>query len=106
MESIRAAQYLRVSTERQEYSLDFQAAGIAHYAREHGFDVRVTYRDEARSGLDLTRRVGLSQLLKDVVGGKPGFKAILVYDVSRWGRFQNPDEAAHYEFVCKAAGVQ
>jgi hypothetical protein len=25
-----------------------------------------------------------------------------VYDVSRWGRFQDPDEAAHYEFLCKA----
>jgi DNA invertase Pin-like site-specific DNA recombinase len=30
---------------------------------------------------------------------------ILVYDVSRWGRFQDIDEAAHYEFLCKAAGI-
>jgi len=29
----------------------------------------------------------------------------LVYDVSRWGRFQDTDEAAHYEFLCKLAGV-
>ena len=29
-----------------------------------------------------------------------------MYDVSRWGRFQDPDEAAHYEFLCKAASVQ
>jgi hypothetical protein len=28
-----------------------------------------------------------------------------VYDVSRWGRFQDSDEAAHYEFLCKSAGV-
>jgi hypothetical protein len=28
-----------------------------------------------------------------------------VYDVSRWGRFQDSDEAAHYEFVCKTAGA-
>jgi DNA invertase Pin-like site-specific DNA recombinase len=33
------------------------------------------------------------------------YKAILVYDVSRWGRFQDIDEAAHYEFLCKSAGV-
>ncbi len=105
MENISAAQYLRVSTERQEYSLDFQSAGIAAYAGEHGFKVCQTYCDEARSGLDLTRRPGLSQLLRDVVDGKPAFQAVLVYDVSRWGRFQNPDEAAHYEFLCKAAGV-
>src|SRR5205823_6936363 len=30
---------------------------------------------------------------------------ILVYDVSRWGRFQDADESAHYEFICKEAGV-
>src|SRR3546814_11500702 len=33
------------------------------------------------------------------------FEAILVYDVSRWGRFQDPDEAAHYELRCKRAGI-
>jgi DNA invertase Pin-like site-specific DNA recombinase len=105
MESIPAAQYLRVSTERQEYSLDFQSAGIDAYALAHGFGVCQTYCDEAKSGLDLGRRKGLSQLLRDVVGGKQIYKAVLVYDVSRWGRFQDPDEAAHYEFLCKAAGV-
>jgi DNA invertase Pin-like site-specific DNA recombinase len=106
MESIRAAQYLRMSTERQEYSLDCQSAGIAIYALKHGFDVCQTYSDEAKSGLDIGRRKGLSQLLQDVVGGKQGYKAVLVYDVSRWGRFQDPDEGAHYEFLCRAAGVQ
>ena len=36
---------------------------------------------------------------------KYGFQAVLVYDVSRWGRFQDSDEAAHYEFLCKRAGI-
>ena len=27
------------------------------------------------------------------------------YDVSRWGRFQDADESAYYEFVLKKAGV-
>jgi hypothetical protein len=26
--------------------------------------------------------------------------------VSRWGRFQDADESAHYEFICKRAGVK
>jgi DNA invertase Pin-like site-specific DNA recombinase len=106
METIAAAQYLRVSTERQEYSLSCQSALIAAYAVAHGFSVSQTYCDDAKSGVDLTRRTGLSQLLKDVVGGQQTFKAVLVYDISRWGRFQDPDEGAHYEFLCKAAGVQ
>ena len=37
--------------------------------------------------------------------GKPGFNVILVYDISRWGRFTNADEAAHYEFLCADAGI-
>jgi len=106
MTNVPAAQYLRVSTERQEYSLDCQSARIANYAQGNGFTVCQTYCDEAKSGLEIGRRTGLSQLLQDVVGGKQSYKAILVYDVSRWGRFQDPDEAAHYEFLCKAAGVQ
>jgi DNA invertase Pin-like site-specific DNA recombinase len=40
-----------------------------------------------------------------VVSGNTGYKAILVYDVSRWGRFQDADESAHYEFLCKSAGI-
>jgi len=103
---VPAAQYLRMSTERQEYSLDFQSARIANYAQENGFEVCQTYCDEAKSGLEIRRRRGLSQLLRDVVGADQSYKAVLVYDVSRWGRFQDPDEAAHYEFLCKAAGVQ
>jgi DNA invertase Pin-like site-specific DNA recombinase len=35
-----------------------------------------------------------------------GFENILVYDVSRWGRFQDADESAYYEYVCKRAGVR
>ena len=31
---------------------------------------------------------------------------ILVFDVSRWGRFQDTDEAACYEFLCKRAGIK
>jgi DNA invertase Pin-like site-specific DNA recombinase len=86
MTNIPATQYLRVSTERQEYSLDCQRARVAQHTQENGFAVSKTYRDEAKSGLEIGRRAGLSQLLQDVVGGKPSYKVVLVYDVSRWGR--------------------
>src|ERR1700704_5410341 len=102
MTTVPAAQYLRVSTERQEHSLDCQSTRIASYAQQNGFEVCQSYCDEAKSGLEIRRRTGLSHLLLDVVGGKQSYKAVLVYDVSRWGRFQDPDEAAHYEFLCKA----
>lgn len=28
-----------------------------------------------------------------------------MYDVSRWGRFQDADESAYYEYICRRAGV-
>lgn len=102
----KAAQYVRMSTERQEYSLDFQMATNAAYALEHGFEIVRTYEDAGISGLTLQNRNGLKALLADVVGGRADFTTILVYDVSRWGRFQNPDQAAHYEFICDEAGVK
>ncbi len=102
---IPAAQYVRMSTEHQQYSLENQSMAIQKYAESHGFEVVRTYSDAAKSGLVLRRRAGLQQLLQDVVGGTSGYRAILVYDVSRWGRFQDTDESAHYEFLCKSAGV-
>jgi DNA invertase Pin-like site-specific DNA recombinase len=103
--TIPAAQYLRMSTEHQQYSLANQAAAIAVYADENGFLITRTYEDAGRSGLAIKNRPGLANLLRDVVTGRRRFKAVLVYDISRWGRFQDSDEAAHYEFLCKKAGI-
>ena len=94
-----------MSTEHQQYSLDNQQLAIQDYANASGFSVVQTYTDGAKSGVVLKHRKGLSQLLQDVMGAAPPYKAILVYDVSRWGRFQDADEAAHYEFLCKSAGI-
>lgn len=102
---LRAAQYLRMSTEHQDRSLEHQALANAAYAAERGYRIVRTYEDAGISGVSLDGREGLKQLLADVVGGAADFDVVLVYDVSRWGRFQDPDESAHYEFLCRAAGV-
>ena|ERR1700675_3078481 len=102
---IPVAQYLRMSRESQEYSMENQKAAIQEYAQSHGLTVVQTYADAGKSGLVLRRRAGLASLLQDVVRGDAGYEAILVYDISRWGRFQDVDEAAHYEFLCTHAGI-
>src|SRR5436305_11145621 len=94
--AMRAAQYVRMSTEYQRYSIENQAAVIATYAQVHGLKIVRTYRDDGQSGLKLRNRKGLIQLLEDVQSGCADFRHILVYDVSRWGRFQDTDESAHY----------
>jgi DNA invertase Pin-like site-specific DNA recombinase len=102
---IRAAQYVRMSTEHQKYSTENQADAIAIYASVRGFEIVKTYADEGKSGLSLSGREALQQLIADVTGGRAGYTAILAYDVSRWGRFQDADRGAHYEFLCRNAGV-
>jgi DNA invertase Pin-like site-specific DNA recombinase len=102
---VPAAQYLRMSTEQQQYSLMNQAAAIASYAERNGFVIVKSYEDAGRSGLSLRERPGLRALLEDVMHRDIQYTAILVYDVSRWGRFQDTDEAATYEFLCKTAGA-
>jgi DNA invertase Pin-like site-specific DNA recombinase len=94
-----------MSTGRQECSLQSQAMAIARYAQLHGFEVVKTYSDAGRSGLSFKNRPALVELMDDVIVGRVLFKAVLVHDVSRWGRFQDCDEAAHYEFICKQAGA-
>lgn len=106
MPPARVAQYLRMSTEHQRYSPEHQAVAIAAYALGRGYEIVRTYRDDGISGLSIRNRAGLKGLLSDVVSGTADFEAILVYDVSRWGRFQNPDQSAHYEFLCAEAGVR
>ena len=102
----RAAQYVRMSKEHQKYSTQNQADAVAAFAACRGLTVVRTYRDEGRSGLRLAGREALQDLINDVRTGRADFECILVYDVSRWGRFQDADESAYYEFVCKQAGIK
>lgn len=102
---IRAAQYIRMSTEHQQYSTENQADVIQEYANRRGFVLVKTYADEGKSGLRIEGRKALAQLISDVQNKKADFNAVLVYDISRWGRFQDSDESAYYEYICKRGGV-
>jgi len=104
--TLGAAQYVRMSTDHQRYSIENQAAVIAAYAQARGLEIVRTYRDEGESGLGIKNRPGLTRLIADVCQGRINFDHILIYDVSRWGRFQDIDESAHYEFVCREAGMR
>lgn len=101
----RAAEYVRMSTEHQQYSTENQADKIREYAAQRGIDIVRTYADEGKSGLNIGGRLALQQLIKDVESGAADFQMVLVYDVSRWGRFQDADESAYYEYICRRAGI-
>jgi DNA invertase Pin-like site-specific DNA recombinase len=102
---IPAAQYLRKSTDLQRYSTDNQSDANHDYAALYGMRIVCTYADEGKSGLTARRRPALKQLIADIEAGRADFAAVLVYDVSRWGRFQDADESSYYEHICKRAGI-
>jgi len=101
----RAAQYVRMSTDHQKYSTENQADKIREYAERRHIDIVCTYADEGKSGLSIDGRPALQRLIADVESGSADFKLILVYDISRWGRFQDADESAFYEYRIKQHGI-
>lgn len=101
-----AVAYIRMSTERQIYSPDHQRAKLHAHAQELGITIVGEYLDGGRSGLTIKSRPALSRLLSDALSGSANFSTILVYDVSRWGRFQDVDESAYYEYLCRHAGIR
>lgn len=103
---MRAAEYVRMSTEHQQYSTENQRDRIRDYAARRDLEIVRTYADEGKSGLRIDGRQALQQLIRDVETGMADFQVILVYDVSRWGRFQDADESAYYEYICRRAGIQ
>ena len=102
---IHAAEYVRMSTEHQQYSTENQRDVIRQWAEKRGAVITRTYEDSGKSGLRIAGRDALQRLIEDVQSGRADFEAILVYDVSRWGRFQDADESAYYEYICRRAHV-
>jgi DNA invertase Pin-like site-specific DNA recombinase len=100
-----AAVYVRMSTEHQQYSTNNQMDVILGYAHLRSMEIVREYSDEGKSGLNIAGRDALARMIDDVRSGEAPFLCILVYDVSRWGRFQDADESAYYEFICRRAGI-
>ena len=105
---LKAAMYLRMSDPRQECSAEIQEKIIREYARERNIEIVRTYVDEGKSGVIARGRHSFQKMISNVETEKKefGFQYLFAYDVSRWGRFQWGDESAHYEYVCRTAGIQ
>jgi hypothetical protein len=94
---MHVALYLRRSTNEylQPQSLNVQEERLREYAARNNLEVVDVFADSA-SGVSIKRRKDFQRLLQIVQNGAP-FQAVLVRDVTRWGRFQNVDEGAYWE---------
>ncbi len=105
-QKVNVVQYLRMSTDHQIFSVDNQAEFISKYAQSHNMEIIGTYDDRGKSGISADGRDSFNKLIQDVVTHTIKIAAVLVYDVSRFGRFQDNDEAGHYSFLLKLHGVK
>ena len=96
---------MRTATQPQQDSISNQMSAIREFAECHGLQIVKEYSDEGKSGLNVQDCDSMAQMIQDVQNGQINFSAILLYDVSRWGRFQDADEIAYYENVFRQAGV-
>ena len=63
--------------------------------------------DQGRSGISIDKREGFQRLISVVEHKTYALPdVLLVYDVSRWGRYLDPDEAAYWEYTLKRHGLQ
>src|SRR6266446_8104676 len=83
--SIPAVAYYRMSHESQETSIRDQRAAVERFAIGHNYELISTYIDEAISGDATERRFQFQRMVSDAALRR--FKAILVWDLSRLGRF-------------------
>jgi DNA invertase Pin-like site-specific DNA recombinase len=101
---MRVALYLRRSTtDLQPDSLETQQEILERYAADHSHLIVRIFQDSA-SGRTIHGRDQFQELI-DAVKGGTDFETVLVRDVTRWGRFENTDEAGFYEFISRSHGA-
>ena len=100
-----AVGYLRCSTDKQDYSIGDQKKVILQKAPQLGYRVTDWFIDRGKSGRSVYRRDAFQRLIKAIEKKSNTFSAVLVYDISRWGRFEDADESAYWEYHCKRYGV-
>lgn len=99
------AYYRHSAKDRQENSVAIQREHTMGFAKTHNIEIIHEEADEGESGLSADRP-GFQRLFDEWIKNStaPAFDYVFVYDVSRWGRFQDQNEAAYYEYTCKQYG--
>ena len=101
---LKAVAYTRNSADiGQENSVEIQLDNIRTFAARHDIEIIGEYADRGKSGLTAEGRPDFQKLMKRVTEDD-SFTMILCLDISRWGRFQDNDLAAHYEAICSQHG--
>ena len=86
----RAIAYYRHSAQdRQEYSIPLQREKVKRFSDANGIQIIKEFPDYGVSGLSSKGRDKFLEMLEYVAESKDDFQYVLVFDMSRWGRFQD-----------------
>ena len=86
MDRVRYVAYMRRSTTDQEQSLARQRSEIERYAKEHGIEVEAWFSDDGISGVEDETRPDFQRMI--AAAERRQFDVIVVYELSRFGRFE------------------
>lgn len=100
-----AVGYLRCSTDQQDDSIRQQKIEVTEYAEVNNYNLLGFYEDEGYSGTVFEKRPAFMKMVSDAekVGG---FRFILVFDETRWGRALELDESLGWKWRFKKLGVK
>lgn len=97
-----AVTYMRMSTDKQEYSIDSQSRLIRAFARQNNYAILRDYIDEGISGRKAEKRPQFLQMIEDSAKGE--FQYVMIYDSSRFAR--NLEQSLVYKSLLKKNGVE
>ena len=104
--AFKAAQYVRMSTGHQQYSTHNQSDKIKEYADKRGIEIVKTMPMKAKvvSVLGVVRHFSALYLMSKMAW--LNLTSLLSTMSVAGGRFQDADESAYYEYICRRAGIQ
>lgn len=101
------AYYRHSAQDKQEYSVEIQQEHVRKFAADNGIEIIREFADRGITGVVVKDRDAFNEMISVYVeGGKEKFDYVLVFDVSRWGRFQDGDESAHFTWLCSSRGIK
>ena len=100
---IPAVACYRMSSDRQEASIPEQRDAVTRYASDNGYHILREYVDKAVSGDATEKRDDFQRMIREAteIGD---FKAVLAWDMDRFGRFDSI-EAGYWVHPLRQAGV-
>ena len=102
---LKAAIYIRMSTDLQTESPEIQERQIRVYAERYNIEVVRVYKDLGVSGITAEDRPQFRALIDDVQHSCVEFNIVLYLDESRWGRFPDSRDADYYRMLLARRNV-